>query len=320
MSVVIPTIDFQDFTQGSTDRREAFVQTFGQSYQEVGFVKVKNHLLAPELQTSLFDVVRRFFELPDSVKLKYEIVELAGQRGYTSKGREHAKGRNVGDLKEFYHIGQFVSSDDYLQSNYPDNLFPDEELPEFRSITTEVYTKLEETGIVLMRALAVFLGLPESFFELGLYKGNSILRPIHYFPIDNPDELPEGAVRAAEHEDINLITLLMGASADGLEVLSRCGYWVAIPVEPNELVVNCGDMLQRLTNHKLVSTTHRVVNPPRELMHTSRYSAPFFMHPRPEFRLDCLPSCCTAENPPRYPPISANDFLIERLREIGLIK
>jgi isopenicillin N synthase-like dioxygenase len=254
--------------------------------------------------------------LPLSIKQKYENNEIAGQRGYISFGKEHAKGRTVGDLKEFWHFGQEVGYDDPIKSEYPDNISV-LELPNFHSVGMKAYQKLEDTGRYMLRAIALFLGLDEFYFDDKIHHGNSILRPIHYGPILGD---PENAVRAAEHEDINLITLLMGASADGLQVLNKKGAWVSVTALPDHLVVNVGDMLQRLTNNRLKSTTHRVVNPPKDQWGTSRYSIPFFLHPRSDMRLDCLSNCISDENPIQYEPITAGAYLEERLREIGLLK
>lgn len=277
---------------------------------------LKNHGLSPSLEKRLYDSVQAFFQLPIETKLKYEIEGMAGQRGYTSFGKEHAKGRSVGDLKEFWHFGQIVEDGDPISSQYPDNVFVDE-LPDFNKSGIEAYQTLETTGRHMLRAIALFLGLDEFYFDSKIHNGNSILRPIHYGPIE--DE-PKSAVRAGEHEDINLITLLMGASADGLEILNKQDKWVAVTALPDQIVVNVGDMLQRLTNNQLRSTTHRVVNPPKEKWGESRYSIPFFLHPRSEMRLDCLEECIDANHPIAYAPISAGEYLDERLREIGLKK
>ncbi|HCX23203.1 MAG: flavonol synthase [Flammeovirgaceae bacterium] len=310
----IPSLDLADFTSGDADKKKKFVADLGQAYQNIGFVAIKNHGLSDELTEKLYTSVKQFFSLPDDTKLKYEETELAGQRGYISKGREKAKGRNTGDLKEFYHVGQ--PKENQLPE-YPENIWP-KEVPEFEKYTSEAYRTLEAAGIQMLRAIALHIGLDEFYFDDKVKQGNSILRQIHYFPIENPDEIPEDAVRAAEHGDINLITLLMGASADGLQVLRRDGEWISITALPDQIVVNVGDMMDRLTNHKLKSTIHRVVNPPRELMGTSRYSIPFFMHPISSMDLTCLESCVTEENPKRYEDMSAGEFLDERLREIGL--
>jgi isopenicillin N synthase-like dioxygenase len=212
-----------------------------------------------------------------------------------------------------------VVGDDPIKKEYPDNIWPDE-LPEFKTIALEVYKQLERTGMQMLRAIALYLNLPENYFDDKVKHGNSILRPIHYFPIENPDAVPADAVRAAEHGDINLITLLMGASADGLQVLRRDAKWIPITALPEQLVVNVGDMLERLTNKKLKSTIHRVVNPPRHLMNKPRFSIPFFMHPRSEMSLTALPSCVDVQHPKLWDDITAGEFLNQRLREIGLKK
>lgn len=312
----IPAIDLKHFTHGTPEQKQQFVQELGKAYEEVGFVAVRNHGLSDELRDRLYASVKAFFSLPTDTKLKYEDKDLAGQRGYTSFGREKAKDSTVADLKEFWHFGQEVADDDPIKAEYPDNILCDE-VPEFNRYGLEAYRKLEDAGRELLRAIALFLGLEETYFDAKIHHGNSILRPIHYGPISTE---PQNAVRAGAHEDINLITLLMGASADGLEILNKKGEWVAVTALPEQVVVNVGDMLQRLTNNRLKSTTHRVVNPPREQWGSSRYSIPFFLHPRSEMRLDCLESCITAENPVQYEPISAGEYLDERLREIGLKK
>jgi isopenicillin N synthase-like dioxygenase len=315
----VPSLDLADFTSGDADRKKKFVADLGAAYNNIGFVAIKNHYLTADLSARLYEVIKKFFSLPDNVKQKYEIPGLAGQRGYIGKGKEHAKGRNTGDLKEFYHIGQEVEDEDPIKSEYPANIWPDE-IQEFKEIGLEVYRRLERTGVQMLRAIALYLGLPENYFDDKVHHGNSILRPIHYFPIENPEEVPSDAVRAAEHGDINLITLLMGASADGLQVLRRDGKWIPITALPDQLVVNVGDMLERHTNKKLKSTIHRVVNPPREKMNTPRYSIPFFMHPRSEMSLSALPGCIDEEHPKLWPDITAGEFLDERLAEIGLKK
>lgn len=315
----VPSLDLSDFDSGDPTRKQKFVESLGQAYQNIGFVAIRNHYLSDDLSQKLYEVVKRFYALPDEIKQKYEIPGLSGQRGYIGKGKEHAKGRNTGDLKEFYHIGQTVTDDDPIRSEYPENIWPDE-LPEMKEIGLEVYRQLEKTGVQMLRAIALYLRLPEKYFDPKVHHGNSILRPIHYYPITNPDEVPSDAVRAAEHGDINLITLLMGASADGLQVLRRDGKWIPITALPEQLVVNVGDMLERLTNKKLKSTIHRVVNPPRALMNRPRYSIPFFMHPRSEMSLAALENCVDSDHPKIWPDITAGTFLEERLREIGLKK
>ncbi|WP_421892674.1 isopenicillin N synthase family dioxygenase [Marinoscillum sp.] len=310
----VPSLDLADFTSGDAAAKSKFVNDLGHAYQNIGFVAIKNHGLSDELTEQLYASVQKFFMLPDEVKLRYEKKELAGQRGYISKGREKAKGRNTGDLKEFYHVGQPTQN---KLDEYPENIWP-EEVPEFEALTLQAFNTLQEAGVQMLRAIALHLGLDEMYFDDKVRQGNSILRQIHYFPIENPDEIPADAVRAAEHGDINLITLLMGASADGLQVLRRDGTWIPITALPDQIVVNVGDMLDRLTNHKLKSTIHRVVNPPREKMGTSRFSIPFFMHPISSMDLTSLESCIDADHPKQYEDVTAGEFLDERLREIGL--
>ncbi|KYG84688.1 flavonol synthase [Roseivirga seohaensis] len=315
----VPSLDLADFTSGDPAKKQAFVDALGQAYNNIGFVAIKNHGLSDAQTQKLYAIIQKFFMLPDNIKQKYEVPELAGQRGYIGKGKEHAKGRKTGDLKEFYHVGQEVTDGDPIKNEYPDNIWP-EELPEMEEIALEVYKTIEAAGIKMLQAIALYLGLPENYFDDKVKNGNSILRPIHYFPIENPDEVPDDAVRAAEHGDINLITLLMGASADGLQVLRNDGKWIPITALPEQLVVNVGDMLSRHTNNKLKSTIHRVVNPPRELMKNSRFSIPFFMHPRSDMDLTCLESCIDADHPKLYDDITAGEFLNERLIELGLKK
>ncbi len=316
-SINIPRLDLADYLNGSEEVKKKFSEDIGNAFNETGFVTVTNHGLSKELIDNLYVQVQQFFNLPEEIKLKYEKPELAGQRGYTSKGKEKAKDSKTPDLKEFWQTGQYVEDGDLIKSEYPDNVIV-EEVPEFNKITKEVYQKLETAGRHLLKAIAVYLNLPEDYFEDKVHNGNSILRAIHYFPIENPDALPADAVRAGAHEDINLITLLIGASADGLEVLTRDGNWFPIKAHGEDIVVNVGDMLQRLTNNKLKSTTHRVANPPREMMKNSRYSVPFFLHPKPKMDLSCLDSCIDESHPKYYTNITAGEYLDERLREIGL--
>ncbi|MFM6952082.1 MAG: isopenicillin N synthase family dioxygenase [Bacteroidota bacterium] len=312
----IPKLDLSDFTHGSNDQKLAFVRDLGQAYEQIGFVAIRNHGIPQQILTDLYDQVKNFFDLPESVKLKYDDSEGGGQRGYTGFGKEHAKNRNAGDLKEFWHFGQYTQGAKVEVPTYPENKKVSE-LPAFNEAGEAIYKALEETGIQMLRAIALHLNLDELYFDDKVKYGNSILRAIHYPPITGD---PKDAIRAGEHEDINLITLLVGASADGLEVLNKHGEWIGVTEVEDHIVVNVGDMLQRLTNDLLKSTTHRVVNPPRELWGTPRYSIPFFLHPRPEVRLDCLPQCIDANNPKKYEDCTAMEFLIQRLREIGLIK
>lgn len=318
MQIGIPSVDLSLFKSAAT--KNEFVQQLGQAFHETGFVAVKNHGLSEGKAEQLYHGFKKFFHLSDAVKIKYQVPNGAGQRGYTPKSVETAKGFVTPDLKEFYHIGQEnIPLEPELSVHYPPNVWPDE-VPELGTIGLEVYKTLEATGIELLRAIALYLGLNEEYFTAKVATGNSILRAIHYFPIENPDSLAPDAVRAAAHEDINLITLLMGASADGLQILKKDGTWVSVTALPEQIVVNVGDMLARLTNDVLKSTTHRVVNPPKELMHLPRFSMPFFMHPRADMDLTCLPSCVNTDNLKKYTDMTAGEYLDERLRELGLRK
>lgn len=312
----IPSVDLSDFLSGDPVRKANFVESIGSAYEEIGFVALRGHFLSDELTDQLYHEVKAFFDLPLETKMKYEIPNLAGQRGYTSFGKEHAKGRTEGDLKEFWHFGQSTAFNKTLKDPYPDNVVVSE-LKDFNKTGNEAFQQLEKTAIYVLRALALYIGLDELYFDDYVVGGNSILRPIHYPPIVGE---PKGAVRAAEHGDINLITLLMGASASGLEVLTKAGQWVGVTALPEQLVVNVGDMLQRLTNNKLRSTIHRVVNPPKEDWGKSRYSIPFFTHPKSDMSLNCLVECIDKDHPKLYGDITAGEYLNERLRELGLLK
>ncbi|HKK76285.1 MAG TPA: 2-oxoglutarate and iron-dependent oxygenase domain-containing protein [Saprospiraceae bacterium] len=312
---VIPVVDLSQFTKGDAKQRSAFVDEIGKAFHKVGFVGVVNHGVPQPLVDDFYTTSKAFFALEEATKKKYEIAGLAGQRGYTSFGKEHAKQSDVADLKEFYQFGQTVLGDHPLKSNYPDNVAVDE-IPAFLPLAQKLYQSFEEAGSALLKAIALHLDLEENYFDTRIENGNSILRAIHYPPITRE---PASAIRAEQHEDINLITLLVGASAGGLQIHSN-GEWLPIVPGENEIVINVGDMLQRLTNNYLKSTTHRVVNPPREQWHLPRLSIPFFLHPRMEVDLTCLDQCVTEERPLAYEPITAGEYLNERLREIGLKK
>ncbi|MBC8109488.1 MAG: isopenicillin N synthase family oxygenase [Verrucomicrobia bacterium] len=315
----IPSLDLSDFTTGNPEKKAFFVAKLGEAFQNFGFVAVKNHGLTDEITQKLYPAIESFFSLPSETKQAYEIAGMNGQRGYVGKNKETAKGFKTPDLKEFYHIGQELEETERLALHYPKNVFPTE-TPEMMPIGIESYRILENTGKMLLRAIALFLNLDENYFEDKVKHGDSILRAIHYFPIEKPELLPADAVRAAAHGDINLITLLMGASAEGLQVLRRDGAWIAITALPEQIIVNVGDMLDRLTNNKLKSTIHRVVNPPPEKMNTPRYSIPFFMHPRADMNLTCLENCVDTQHPKMYSDMTAGAFLEERLIELGLKK
>ncbi|MEO5997636.1 MAG: 2-oxoglutarate and iron-dependent oxygenase domain-containing protein [Chitinophagaceae bacterium] len=312
----IPVVDLSDFLSGDPVKKKAFVNQLGKAYEDVGFVAVKNHGIPADLIADLYKFVQQFFSLPSDEKRKYEVPGLAGQRGYTSFGKEHAKGSDAPDLKEFFQFGQIVEDGDPIKSEYPDNVTVSE-VPEFTPTFSKAYKAFEKSGLALLQAIALYLELDEHYFDSYVHNGNSILRSIHYPPITHE---PKSAIRAEQHEDINLITLLVGASADGLQILTKQDEWIGVTSLPEQIVVNVGDMLQRLTNNKLKSTTHRVINPPRPMWHSSRFSMPFFLHPKSEMSLACLDSCIDDKHPKEYEDITAGEYLDERLREIGLKK
>jgi len=312
----IPSLDLRDFLSEDPHRKAEFIQLIGKAFQEIGFCAVKGHLLSDDLVERLYKQIKLFFDLPDEVKTKYEFPEYSGQRGYVSFGKESAKGSKHGDLKEYWHFGQYIEEEEKGNYNYFPNINVDE-LPEFNKVGKEVYTSLENTAKHILRALALYLNIEENYFDQYIKNGNSILRPIHYPPIlDDPKE----AVRASAHGDINLITLLMGAHGKGLQVQHSNGEWIDAMAGKDELMINIGDMLSRHTNNLLKSTVHRVVNPDRELLKKSRYSIPFFMHPVSEMKLNVLESCINEDNPKSFDNITAGDFLNERLVELGLLK
>ncbi len=312
----IPVVDLAEFLSGDADRKQRFVAELGKAYEEVGFVALKNHGIPDDLIADLYKYVQQFFTLPSETKSGYEKKELAGQRGYTSFGREHAKGFDAPDLKEFFQYGQTVEDGNAIKEEYPDNVKV-AEVPQLNETLYHAYRNFEKSGTALLQAIALYLGLDEHYFDQYVHNGNSILRAIHYPPISSE---PKSAIRAEQHEDINLITLLVGASADGLQILTKQNEWVGVTSLPEQIVVNVGDMLQRLTNNRLRSTTHRVVNPPRELWGTSRFSIPFFLHPQGSMDLACLEGCINDESPKAYEDATAGEYLDERLREIGLKK
>ena len=312
----IPSLDLRDFLSKDADRKEEFVQSIGKAFQEIGFCAVKGHLLSDDLVERLYKQIKLFFDLPYEVKAKYEFPQYSGQRGYVSFGKESAKGSKHGDLKEYWHFGQYIEEEEKEKYNYFPNIHV-EELSEFNEVGREVYSTLEKTAKHILRALALYLNIEEDYFDQYIKNGNSILRPIHYPPIL---EDPKEAVRASAHGDINLITLLMGAHGKGLQVQHSNGEWIDAVASEDELMINIGDMLSRHTNNLLKSTVHRVVNPDRELLKKSRYSIPFFMHPVSEMKLNVLESCISDESPKSFDDITAGDFLNERLVELGLLK
>ena len=307
----VPSVNLTHYTNGSQAQQQQFVADLGNAFSTIGFVALSGHYLEQQLSENLYAAVKEFFALPEPVKLKYEIEGLAGQRGYTSFGKETAKGQKVADLKEFWHFGQYHD----LDSIYPPNIEV-LEVPEFNLYGELVYKALEQTALELLRALSEYLSLPKDYFDSFIIGGNSILRPIHYPPVN---ENEQKAVRAAAHGDINLITLLMGAHGKGLQVQRLDGQWIDAIAAPDELMINVGDMLSRHTNNRLKSTIHRVINPERS-QNQSRYSIPFFMHPKMTMPLNVLEHCISEDTPKLFEDITAGAFLDERLRELGLLK
>ena len=307
----VPSVNLTHYTHGSQAQQQQFVADLGNAFSTIGFVALSGHYLKEQLSENLYAAVKEFFALPEPVKLKYEIEGLAGQRGYTSFGKETAKGQKVADLKEFWHFGQYYDPD----SIYPPNIEV-LEVPEFNLYGELVYKALEQTALELLRALSEYLSLPKDYFDSFIIGGNSILRPIHYPPVN---ENEQKAVRAAAHGDINLITLLMGAHGKGLQVQRLDGQWIDAIAAPDELMINVGDMLSRHTNNRLKSTIHRVINPERS-QNQSRYSIPFFMHPKMTMPLNVLEHCISEDTPKLFEDITAGAFLDERLRELGLLK
>jgi isopenicillin N synthase-like dioxygenase len=309
----VPVLSLADF-DGEKGR---FTDALGRAWRDTGFVGVRDHGIDDAVIDRAYAAFKAFFALPAEVKQRYHLTGGGGARGYTGFGVEQAKDHNVPDLKEFWHVGREIESE---HNPAPDILTPNlwpEEVPGFRAAALELYRALDDLGSRILPALALDMGLARDWFADKTQFGNSILRPIHYPPIG---DIEPGAVRAAQHEDINLITLLIGSREQGLEILSRDGQWVPVSTLPGSIVVNVGDMLQRLTNHVYPSTTHRVVNPAGDSARTARYSIPFFLHPNPDFLIETLPACIDDAHPNRYPtPITSHDYLLERLRQINLI-
>jgi isopenicillin N synthase-like dioxygenase len=312
----IPSVNLEDFLSNDPNKKQKFINEIGHAYETIGFVALKGHFLDDTLVNNLYSEIKNFFELPIGTKEKYEIPGIGGQRGYVSFGKESAKGKKEGDLKEFWHFGQYVEDDAERAKEYPENVLVNE-LTNFNEVGKETYKMLEKTAKYVLRSLALHLSLEETYFDQYIKNGNSILRPIHYPPIATE---PKGAERAAAHGDINLITLLMGAQGKGLQVQNHNGDWIDAMAEPDELMINVGDMLARHSNNKLKSTIHRVTNPPKEMWGTSRYSIPFFMHPISEMKLDVLENCIDSKNPKQFEDITAGEFLEQRLLELGLKK
>lgn len=315
MEQTIPVASLADFHAGG-NRQKQFVKTVGEALADVGFFALSDHGVDHRLIEAAYQQAEAFFLLPEATKRRYEVPGIMGQRGYTSFGREHAKDSKAPDLKEFWHVGQELEPSDPLRKIYPDNVWPNE-LPQIKATYSDLFTQLEMCALSLLEACALFLGEPRSRFADTAKKGNSILRVIHYPPI--PSSADPQSIRAAAHEDINLITLLCEATASGLELLERNGSWRPIHALKGQIVVDSGDMLQNITNGFYRSTTHRVTNP--ENSRDRRFSMPFFVHPRSEVDLDPLKTAIAKTGgEKRYPAITAGAYLQQRLREIGLTK
>ncbi len=312
MTRKVPELSLLSYVNGSQNDQIKFVDELFKGLKEYGFITLIDHTVDQKLCDKAYDVVHEYFQKPTEYKMQHICEAGAGQRGFTSFGQEHAKDSDKPDLKEFWHVGREVPSDHKFAKFYPSNIWPDD-MPEFKNILEKLYGALDQTSVILLEALGRALDTPEGYFKNMIHLGNSILRPIHYPPIK--DAKADG-VRAAAHEDINLITILMGATDGGLELLDRDGSWLPVQTKEGELVVDTGDMMTVITNGVLPATTHRVVNP--EDTSSTRYSMPFFVHPNPETELAAIPSCIG--DGIKYKPINSHEYLLQRLKEIGLKK
>lgn len=314
----VPQLDIRRFDHAGEAERASFVADLGEALRRFGFVGIREHGLDEALVARAYDVLKRFFALPRETKLRYRVPGAAGARGYTAFGVETAKDHEVADLKEFWHVGRSFAPGSEWAGSLQANVWP-EQVEGFRETLMALYDALDVLGNRMLRAIALHLGLAEDWFAQQVDHGNCVLRPIHYPPLDG-EQGADGAVRAAAHGDINLITLLVGSGEPGLQIRARTGEWIPVSTIEGVVVCNVGDMLERLTNHVLPSTIHRVVNPPEPWRSQPRYSIPFFVHPNPEFMIETLPQCVTADNPNRYPePINSDAFLQQRLRENKLL-
>lgn len=307
----VPELSLKSFTHGGAKARQDFIDALMEGFQYYGFIILKDHAVSHDLLKRAYRLATEFFALPEADKRRYT-GGPDGQRGYTPFGTEHAKDSKVPDLKEFWHVGREFEEGSPLEEIYPPNIWPAKP-PGFRETFLELYDALEEAGMVMLEALAPSLGVKDDYFRKMATDGNSILRLLHYPPV--PKGATPGALRAAAHEDINLITILVAANGAGLELLDRDGKWLPVDTDPENLIVDAGDMLARATNDVIPATTHRVVNAPGSGT-TSRYSMPFFMHPHSNAVIECIPSC--KGSGAKYPPITADEFLKQRLKEIGL--
>lgn len=309
----VPTLSLKSYTEGEKADQVKFIDQLYTGIKDYGFIVLKDHDVDQALLDEAYEILEQFYKLPTEAKMKYAGA-AGGQRGYTPFGKEHAKDAPVMDLKEFWHVGREVAPTHKFAKYYPNNVWPIE-VPRFKTVFSQLYRSLDEAGKAMLQALTFPLDIPQNYFDYMVDDGNSILRLLHYPPI--PKETDPRCLRAAPHEDINLITILPAATTSGLQLKDRDGTWLDVDGQPGELIVDAGDMLSRATNEVIPSTTHQVINNP-EAGQKSRYSMPFFMHPHPEAILSCIPSC--KGDGAKYPDISSHDFLMQRLREIGLLK
>lgn len=309
----VPTLSLRDYTHGDQDAKIEFIENLFAGFKYYGFIILKDHPISAKLLDTAYEQVEKLFDLPLAVKNSYISAVGGNQRGYTPFGKEHAKNNPAHDLKEFWHVGRVLSQNHKYENDYPENIWP-RELIQFKETMTQLYAALDQVGEVMLEALTLPLGLQNNYFHKMIEDGNSILRLLHYPPLENG--VDPRCVRAAAHEDINLITILVAATTSGLELLDRDNKWLPVETEKNNLIVDAGDMLARITNDVIPATTHRVVNP-QDGRNGHRYSMPYFIHPNPEAVLTCIESC--KGSGAKYPPILAQEFLMQRLAEIGLI-
>lgn len=316
MKKKIPVVNVQAYTKGSAHEQRDFTQRFGKSLQEFGFVIVEGHGVPPSLIADCYSQVESLFSLTDTQKESFILQNGKGQRGYIPFGIENAKGNSKKDLKEFWHVGREHFVHKAKEDKYPKNIWPTHDLPKFKTHLLTLYEQLDALAFELLASLSTYLGLLTPTLAQASIDGNTILRALHYPPL-NKEQFDSGAIRAAAHEDINLLTILCEATDSGLQLLSRSGTWIDIETVPGQMVVDSGDMLSRITNNVIPSTTHRVINP-KNSANRSRYSLPFFVHAFSEFKLDVLDICTSPSQPIKYHPITAGEFLLQRLKEIGL--
>lgn len=316
--IKIPLTDIRLYTQGSEKEKLEFIKKFGKSLQEFGFVIIEGHEIHETLIQNCYNQFKNFFSLPTEKKLKYVESGGLGRRGYVSFGLEHAKNNDKGDLKEFWHVGREHFENKSLELSNAKNIWPENDFPNFKNSVLNLYSSLDQTALTLLSAISEYLGIPKNTLPNMAKDGNTVLRALHYPPVSE-DQFHSGAIRAAAHEDINLITILCEATEGGLEILTRQGQWLEIQSQKGQMVVDSGDMLSRITNEIIPSTTHRVVNP-KSSKNVSRYSMPFFVHAFENCELKLFENCVSPSKPAKFPPILANEFLLQRLREIGLGK